>query len=89
MPDGVGEVDRGALDEGLDAAIHILAMAPEHLNDGGVLVMEVGNSEQALVERFPEAPFFWVEFAHGGHGVCILTREQLQEFHSCFLEQLG
>jgi ribosomal protein L3 glutamine methyltransferase len=74
--------------QGLDAAIHMLAKAPDYLNDRGVLVMEVGNSEQALIERFPEVPFLWVEFAHGGHGVFILTQKQLQQFHSCFEEQL-
>lgn len=71
-------------EQGLDAAIRILAAAPRYLNEDGVLVMEVGNSAQALVERFPEVPFLWVDFAHGGQGVFILEVGQLREHHSLF-----
>lgn len=72
-------------EQGLDAAIRILTAAPHYLSDDGVLVMEVGNSEQALVDRFPEVPFMWVDFAHGGEGVFILEAPQLREYHSLFV----
>ena len=65
--------------EGLDLAKQILAHAGEFLTPRGVLIMEVGNSEYALADCYPELPFTWLEFEHGGGGVCMLSAEQLNE----------
>ena len=62
---------------GLALVIQILKQAAEHLSDEGLLVVEVGHSDTALIEAFPEMPFLWFEFEHGGQGVFMLTREQL------------
>ncbi len=67
----------GSGDDGLDITRRILAGAAEHLNEGGLLVVEVGNSWVALEQAFPQLPFTWVEFEHGGHGVFVLSRESL------------
>lgn len=67
----------GSGDDGLDFVRQLLASAADHLNDGGLLVVEVGNSAPALEAAFPQLPFQWVEFQRGGHGVFVLTREQL------------
>lgn len=66
--------------EGLGLAVPLLAQAAGHLNPRGILVVEVGLSEQALCERFPHVPFTWLEFARGEQGVFLLTREQLIEY---------
>lgn len=71
-----------AEDEGLALAIEILKKAPELLNDGGILVVEVGNSWQALEARLPDVPFLWLEFEFGGEGVFLLTKQQLLEIPS-------
>jgi ribosomal protein L3 glutamine methyltransferase len=73
------ELGLAAGDDGLDLALRILHQAPEHLNENGVLVVEVGNSEEALMTLLPEVPFLWPHFERGGHGVFILAREQLIE----------
>jgi len=68
-------------DDGLNHTRHILAQAAGHLNSGGLLVVEVGNSAKALMEAFPQLPFSWLEFASGGQGVFLLYREELPDRH--------
>ncbi|WP_020210453.1 50S ribosomal protein L3 N(5)-glutamine methyltransferase [Gilvimarinus chinensis] len=71
------EIGLGSGADGLAFTRRLLSEVPNYLNDGGLLVVEVGNSAAALVEAFPDLPFTWVEFERGGHGVFVLTREQL------------
>lgn len=63
-------------DDGLAVVDRILRSAAEHLTDNGLLVVEVGNSWEALEQRY-RLPFTWVEFEHGGHGVFVLNRQEL------------
>jgi len=64
--------------DGLECTRQILKQAASHLTDEGVLVLEVGNSQYALAEEFPELPFQWLDFERGGDGVFMLTKAQLQ-----------
>lgn len=73
-------------EDGLDLVLIMLRDSLEHLNPGGILVTEVGNSERALSELLPEVPFVWLDFERGGHGVFLLTAEQLGEYHERFVE---
>jgi ribosomal protein L3 glutamine methyltransferase len=63
--------------DGLDSVRVILAEAANHLQPGGLLIVEVGNSQHAVERAFPRWPFLWLEFERGGGGVFLLTREQL------------
>jgi ribosomal protein L3 glutamine methyltransferase len=65
--------------DGLDSVRAILSTAPRHLTDDGILVVEVGNTEGALLRAFPRLPFIWPEIVMGGGGVFILRAAALRE----------
>jgi ribosomal protein L3 glutamine methyltransferase len=73
-----------ANDQGLEVIIRILNQAPEFLTSDGILVMEVGNSAALLMERYPEIPFVWLDFAKGGEGVFLITAADLSRYAGQF-----
>ena len=72
--------------DGLDLAKRILANAGEFLNEHGLLVVEVGNSCVQLQAQYPQIPFNWVEFEHGGLGVFVMTKAELDKYSEHFAE---
>ena len=75
--------------DGLDLALRILAHAPDHLAETGLLVVEVGDSEEALAALLPQVPFAWVEFRVGQMGVFALEREALVAHGAAFRAELA
>ena len=63
--------------DGLDIVRRILRDADAHLAPGGVLVVEVGDSDERLQQAYPSVPFLWLEFEQGGGGVFVLTKDEL------------
>lgn len=70
--------------DGLKLTKRILAGAPDYLAEDGVLICEVGNSMVHLEAQYPEIPFTWLEFEHGGLGVFMLTRQQIVDHYHHF-----
>jgi ribosomal protein L3 glutamine methyltransferase len=64
-------------EDGLDICLRILEQAADHLTDEGLLIVEVGESEQALAALLPQVPFVWIEFKVGPMGVFALERGDL------------
>ncbi len=69
---------------GLDLVVPLLQQAGRHLASDGVLIVEVGNSAGALQAAFPDVPFVWLEFMHGGEGVFLLDAAQLRAHQAAF-----
>ncbi|WP_396586824.1 50S ribosomal protein L3 N(5)-glutamine methyltransferase [Bermanella sp. R86510] len=78
------EMGLGSGNDGLDITRRILAQASDYLAADGVLVVEVGNSWVNLEAAFPSVPFTWVEFEHGGHGVFVMTKQELEQHQAQF-----
>lgn len=68
--------------DGLDLALRILRDAPAHLNEDGLLVCEVGESEHALRRLLPQLPLDWLEFKVGQMGVFVVGRADLVQHHT-------
>jgi ribosomal protein L3 glutamine methyltransferase len=73
------ELGLAAGSDGLKLVRRILANAPDYLSPNGILICEVGNSMVHMMDQYPGIPFTWLEFENGGHGVFMLTRDQLVE----------
>jgi ribosomal protein L3 glutamine methyltransferase len=63
--------------DGLDHVRAILRDAPDYLNEGGLLVVEVGFNREGVEAAFPNLPFTWAETSAGDGVVFLLTRDEL------------
>ncbi len=70
--------------DGLDVVVRILRDAAQHMEERGILVVEVGHTQELLVECFPDVPFLWLDFEFGGEGVFLLERQQLLAHRELF-----
>ncbi|TBR42196.1 50S ribosomal protein L3 N(5)-glutamine methyltransferase [Marinomonas agarivorans] len=63
--------------DGLDFTRRFLKQVQHYLTDDGIVVYEVGNTEVALQQAFPDVPFMWVELEQGGNGVFVINKSEL------------
>ena len=63
--------------DGLDHVRVILRDAPNYLNEGGLLVVEVGFNREGVEAAFPNLPVTWAETSAGDGVVFLITREDL------------
>ena len=66
-------------EDGLDIAKRIIFGASQFLEPKGMLVLEVGQSAQALQSQFPQYDFMWHELEHGGEGICVLSCDDCKQ----------
>ena len=71
-------------EDGLDIVARILQQASRHLAEAGILVVEVGCSQGAIADQYPDIPFLWLEFEYGGEGVFLLEHSQLRAYQREF-----
>ncbi|MNM98841.1 50S ribosomal protein L3 glutamine methyltransferase [compost metagenome] len=73
-------------DDGLDLVLKILRDAPDHLTEEGLLICEVGESEQHLIKLLPEVDFAWIEFKVGQMGIFAVEASELRAHHARIAE---
>ena len=71
-------------EDGLNIVRRILREAADYLEEDGVLIVEVGNSEAHVQAAWPEVPFTWLHFEHSEDGVFLISREELLTHASDF-----
>lgn len=63
--------------DGLDLVRIMLREAKDHLNPGGLMVVEIGHNREVLEAAFPQTPFTWLETNAGNEYVFLLRYEEL------------
>jgi len=63
--------------DGMDLVRRIVADAPAHLADDGVLVLEVGHERAAFDRAFPRLECAWLETSGGDDRVVVIERRAL------------
>ncbi len=71
-------------EDGLDIVVRMLRDAAQYLEKDGILVVEVGYTHAALQAQYPDVPFIWLDFEHGGTGVFLLDAGQLADHQQTF-----
>ncbi len=64
-------------DDGMDIVKKIISQAKSHLNDGGLLVVEIGNGKDAFEALYPEIPVMWLTTSGGDDQVFLVKKEDL------------
>ncbi|MCK9283761.1 MAG: 50S ribosomal protein L3 N(5)-glutamine methyltransferase [Rhodocyclaceae bacterium] len=67
-------------DDGLDLVRRILATARQHLNDDGLLLVEVGHNADLVEHAWPDVPFTWIDAPSGESKIFLLSADELETY---------
>ncbi len=65
--------------DGMDFIRRLLAALPQHLNDEGVLVLEIGHERAYFEAAFPALEVVWLSTSAGDDQVLLITAEALRQ----------
>ena len=63
--------------DGMDLVRLILAQAPAHLDEGGLLLLEIGHEARNFEAAFPDLEFAYLPVSAGDDQLVLVSREQL------------
>jgi ribosomal protein L3 glutamine methyltransferase len=66
-------------EDGLIMVDRILKSAGDYLSEQGIMFIEVGNSQAAMMEKYEFLPMTWIDFELGGSGVCCILGHDLRQ----------
>jgi ribosomal protein L3 glutamine methyltransferase len=66
-----------AENNGLAIVDRMIEKAKQFLSPKGMLVCEVGNTQEAMEKAYPDLPLTWLECEYGGHGIFLISQENL------------
>ena len=72
------EADAG----GTELAVTLLREAVRVLAPDGLMLLEVGETWEALENRLPKLPFLWLELPQGGAGVAAISAQELRDWEA-------
>ena len=72
-------------EEGVALAVDLLRDATRVLSDSGLLMLEVGESVEALERRLPKVPFTWIDLPGGSAGVAAVSAQELRDWSAAGL----
>ena len=75
--------------DGLQLVDQIIAQASAYLEPHGILIIEVGNSQAAMAQKYEFLPITWVDFENGGTGVGCIHAEDLRQQQTCITAMAG
>ncbi len=64
-------------DDGMDVVRRLMAQAKEHLNDGGIMIVEIGDGREAFEAIYPDMPVMWLTTSGGDDQVFLVHKEDL------------